>query len=48
MILTSKDIRPAAKYEWLQLVEHEAYIKWIHSMPERCRDVIKNRGFATK
>lgn len=48
MILTSKDMWPAAQYEWLQLVERRAYIKWIHSIPERCRDVIKNRGFATK
>ena len=48
MILTSQDMWPAATYEWNQLVEREAYIKWVKSMPERCRDVIKNRGFSTK
>ena len=48
MILTSNDMWPAAKKEWLALVERQAYLKWVHSMPERCRDVIKCRGFSTK
>ena len=48
MILTSADIWPAAEFEWNTLVEKSAYIKWIQSMPERCRDVIKNNGFSTK
>jgi hypothetical protein len=48
MILTSKDMWPAAKKEWLDLVEKQAYIKWVKTMNERCRDVIKNRGFSTK
>ena len=24
---------------------NSAYIKWIHSMPQRCKDVIQNNGF---
>jgi len=48
MITTKKDIWPAAKKEWLQLVDESAYVKWVESMPQRCKDVIKNRGFSTK
>ena len=48
MILTSEDMWPAAVYEWNKLVNRSAYVKWVQTMPERCRDVIKNRGFSTK
>lgn len=48
MNLTSEDMWPAAVYEWNKLVEREAYMKWVRSMPERCRDVIKNRGVSAK
>lgn len=48
MIFTSKDMWPAVKKEWLALVEKQVYIKWVKTMNERCRDVIKNRGFSTK
>lgn len=48
MILTSKDIWPAAQYKWNELMKREIYIKWIHNISQRCRNVIKNRGFSTK
>ena len=48
MILTSKDMWPAAKKEWLELVDKQAYVKWVYTMHERRQDVIKARGFSTK
>ena len=48
MIIMSKDMWPAAISKWNYLVNKMAYIKWVSIMLERCRDVIKNKGFSIK
>ena len=48
IITTSKEILPKAQEEWNKLVEGSHHLKYVSTMKERLRDVIKNRGFSTK
>ena len=48
MIASKGPMFQAATEEWNRLVEDRAYVKWIASMPDRCRAVIKAKGFSTK
>lgn len=48
--------RPTSKRElieslitaWNRVVRHDHLVKRVHSMPKRCRQVIKNKGWPTK
>lgn len=48
LITNEKDMFEAASREWLELVGKGKPEKWMASMKDRCRAVIKNRGFSTK
>ena len=48
MITNAKDMFAAATKEWEALVDGGHHLKYVKTMQERCRAVIKNRGFSTK
>ena len=48
VITKQEDLWQAATKEWDRLVADEYHIKCIETLPERMKEVIKNRGFATR
>ena len=47
LITNEKDMFEAASREWEGLLERKKHVQWISTMKDRCKAVIKNRGFAT-
>ena len=47
LITNEKDIFEAASREWEGFLERKKHVHWISTMKDRCKAVIKNRGFAT-
>ncbi len=46
-ITNEKDMCEAASRVWEGLLERKKHVQWISTMKDRCKAVIKNRGFAT-
>ena len=48
MVLTEEGLEEATIKEYGKETQRTGFIKYVESMPERVRDIIKNRGFSTK
>lgn len=48
VITRQTELWEAAEFEWNENLRSQRYLKYIESMPDRIKAVIKNRGFATE
>ena len=48
LVTNETELYTSARNEWLRIGDSGRFIKWIASMSNRCRAVIRNRGFSTK